>query len=122
MKNKIRFIYKNIKKLFEKTDQETLKQVSFKINKKFNFIINQRNKKFSDFFLLTQEKFNKIQDLVDKSFKNISFDESLLKQSGFWLKSVTWALIGSSSFAVIWLCFAKTDEVVVTTSMFRKDR
>lgn len=115
MKNKIRFIYKNIKKLFEKTDQETLKQVSFKINKKFNFIINQRNKKFSDFFLLTQEKFNKIQDLVDKSFKNISFDESLLKQSGFWLKSVTWALIGSSSFAVLWLCFAKTDEVVVTT-------
>ena len=38
-----------------------------------------------------------------------------LKQSGFWLKSVTWALIGSCSFAVIWVCFAKTDEVVVTT-------
>ena len=60
-----------------------------------------------------QENFNKAQDKVEKTFKNISFDESLLKQSSFWLKSVTWALIGTSSFSLIWLCFAKTDEVIV---------
>ena len=52
-------------------------------------------------------------DKIEKSFKTISFDESLLKQSSFWLKSVTWTLIGTSSFAVLWLSFAKTDEVVI---------
>ena len=60
-----------------------------------------------------QKYFNKAQDKIEKSFKNISFDESLLKQSSFWLKSVTWTLIGTSSFAILWLSFAKTDEVVV---------
>ena len=60
-----------------------------------------------------QVYFNKAQDKVEKSFKNISFDESLLKQSSFWLKSVTWTLIGTSSFTLIWLGFAKTEEVVV---------
>ena len=60
-----------------------------------------------------QVYFNKAQDKVEKSFKNISFDESLLKQSSFWLKSVTWTLIGTSSFSLIWLGFAKTEEVVV---------
>ena len=115
MKNLIKSIYINTKKFSRKFSQEKLKQVSFKIKKKFNLLISQRNKKIPDFVLLTQEKFNQLQDFVDKSFKNISFDEALLKQSGFWLKSVTWALIGSCSFAVIWVCFAKTDEVVVTT-------
>ena len=41
------------------------------------------------------------------------FDESLLKQSSFWFKSVTWTLIGTSTFSIAWLVFAKTDEVVV---------
>ena len=64
---------------------------------------------------LSQDQFNKLQDKVEVSFKKISFDESLLKQSSFWFKTVTWALIGTSSFAFLWLCFAKTDEVVMTT-------
>ena len=60
-----------------------------------------------------REYFNKAQDKIEKSFKNISFDESLLKQSTFWLKSVTWTLIGTSSFALVWLGIAKTEEVVI---------
>ena len=60
-----------------------------------------------------QKYFNNAQDKIEKSFNKLSFDESLLKQSSFWLKSVTWTLIGTSSFAVIWLGFAKTDEVVI---------
>jgi len=60
-----------------------------------------------------QKYLNKAQDKIEKSFKQISFDESLLKQSSFWFKSVTWTLIGTSSFALIWLGVAKTDEVVV---------
>ena len=60
-----------------------------------------------------QKYLNKAQDKIEKSFKQISFDESLLKQSSFWFKSVTWTLIGTSSFALFWLGVAKTDEVVV---------
>ena len=60
-----------------------------------------------------QEYFNKAQDKIEKSFQKISFDESLLKQSSFWLRSVTWTLIGTSSFTLIWLGFARTDEVVI---------
>ena len=76
MKNLIRSSHMNTKKILKKFNQEKLKQVSFKINKKLNFIISQRIKKFPDFVLLTQEKFNQLQDFVDKSFKNISFDET----------------------------------------------
>ena len=59
------------------------------------------------------KKFHSSQDKIEKSFKFLVFDESLLKQSDFWVKSVTWTLIGTSSFAVLWLVLAKTDEVVV---------
>jgi len=90
----------------------------FKIQKYFYKAQDKINKSFKiipfDEYLYNAEKyFNKAQDKIEKSFKNISFDESLLKQSGFWLKSVTWTLIGTSSFTLIWLGFAKTDEVVV---------
>ena len=71
------------------------------------------NSGIDEYFYKAQEYFNKAQDKIEKSFKTISFDESLLKQSNFWLKSVTWTLIGTSTFSLVWLGFAKTDEVVV---------
>ena len=80
------------------------------IKKKFYFY---KDKFVNLNFLKTlNTSFHKAQDIVEKSFKSIVFDESLLKQSNFWIKSVTWSLIGTSSFAIIWLSFAKTDEVV----------
>ena len=54
----------NTKKILKKFNQEKLKQVSFKINKKLNFIISQRIKKFPDYVLIAQEKFNQLQDFV----------------------------------------------------------
>ena len=41
------------------------------------------------------------------------YDESILQQSRFWMRAVTWALIGSSVFGVVWLALARTEEVVV---------
>ena len=41
------------------------------------------------------------------------YDESILQQSRFWMRTVTWALIGSTVFGVSWLAFARTEEVVV---------
>ena len=42
-----------------------------------------------------------------------TFDESVLQQSRFWMRTVTWTLIGSSIFAVAWLALARTEEIVV---------
>ena len=42
-----------------------------------------------------------------------TYDESILQQSRFWMRTVTWALIGSSLFGVAWLALARTEEIVV---------
>ena len=42
-----------------------------------------------------------------------TYDESILQQGRFWMRTVTWALIGSTGFGVAWLAFARTEEVVV---------
>ena len=41
------------------------------------------------------------------------YDASILQQGRFWMRSVTWALIGSSVFGVAWLALARTEEIVV---------
>ncbi len=75
--------------------------------------VKLKNLSLDAYVYKAQKYFNSAQDKFEKSFKTISFDESLLKQSGFWLKSVTWTLIGTSTFGLIWLGFARTDEVIV---------
>ena len=42
-----------------------------------------------------------------------TYDESILQQGRFWMRTVTWTLIGSSLFGVAWLAFARTEEIVV---------
>ena len=41
------------------------------------------------------------------------YDESILQQGRFWMRTVTWALIGSTVFGVGWLALARTEEIVV---------
>ena len=83
--------------------------------KKINFkkfgLQNLNSKNLRQIF--SKDGFNNLQDKVEVAFKKITFDESLLKQSDFWLKSVTWALVGTSTFGLAWLGLAKTDEVVI---------
>ena len=50
-----------------------------------------------------------LQDTNDLS----TFDESILQQGRFWIRTVTWTLIGSSMFALAWLALARTEEIVV---------
>ncbi len=108
IKNKIekRFNNFSLEDLLKDSGKYSYK-IKYKISKTFNHL------GIDEYFYKAQKYFNKGQDIVEKSFKKISFDESLLKQSSFWLKSVTWTLIGTSTFTLIWLGFAKTDEVVV---------
>ena len=42
-----------------------------------------------------------------------TYDDSILQQSRFWMRTVTWTLIGSSVFALAWLALARTEEIVV---------
>ena len=49
------------------------------------------------------------QDTTDLA----TYDESILQQGRFWMRTVTWALIGSSLFGIAWLALARTEEIVV---------
>ena len=49
------------------------------------------------------------QDITDLT----TYDESILQQGRFWMRTVTWALIGSTVFGVAWLALARTEEIVV---------
>ena len=104
-----------IKKRFDQISFEDFLEKSKKYSYKIKDKLKQKYNQFgiNAYVYNAQKYFNKAQDKIEKSFNKLSFDESLLKQSSFWLKSVTWTLIGTSSFAVIWLGFAKTDEVVI---------
>ena len=42
-----------------------------------------------------------------------AYDESILQQSRFWMRTVTWTMIGTTVFGVAWLALAKTEEIVV---------
>ena len=42
-----------------------------------------------------------------------AFDESILQQSRFWMRTVTWTLIGSCVFAAAWVALARTEEIVL---------
>ena len=115
MKEKLLKLKHKIKNSFDELSSiELLKSVgklSFRANEKIKKTL--KGASFEKYIYKTRLYFNRAQDKIEKSFKKIAFDESLLKQSSFWLKSVTWTLVGTSSFALIWLGFAKTDEVVV---------
>ena len=49
----------------------------------------------------------------DDENKSSKYDESVLQQGRFWMKTVTWTLIGTTVFGIAWLAFAQTEEIVV---------
>ena len=119
----MKYLITKLKNKIKKSFDEISFDDFLKNSKKYSFEITNKlktklKKKYTQFGIdvyayKAQEYFNKAQDKIEKSFNKLSFDESLLKQSCCWFMSVTWTLIGTSSFAVIWLGFAKTDEVVI---------
>ena len=48
-------------------------------------------------------------------FDHSKYDESVLQQGRFWMRTVTWTLIGTTVFGVAWLALARTEEIVVAT-------
>ncbi|AII49930.1 hemolysin D [Synechococcus sp. KORDI-52] len=50
---------------------------------------------------------------MHKSSDLNSFDDSILQQGRFWMRTVTWTLIGTSIFGLAWLALARTEEIVM---------
>ena len=62
--------------------------------------------------------FKKLLSAVSPAVKQDSsafakYDESVLQQGRFWMRTVTWTLIGTTVFGVGWLALARTEEIVV---------
>ncbi len=55
----------------------------------------------------------KMQDAIEQRVSSAGHDETALQQSRFWMKTVLWSLMGTTAFAIGWLAFAKTEEIVV---------
>ena len=53
------------------------------------------------------------QNQLEQKVSSVSHDESVLQQSRFWMRAVTWSLIGTTGLAVGWLAIARTEEIVV---------
>ena len=57
-------------------------------------------------------KFNNLQDYLEQKLKSNN-DEVVLQQAKFWAEAITWTLIGGTTFAIGWLAFAQTEEIVI---------
>ena len=57
--------------------------------------------------------FKRFQNYLEEFVKTTNHDESVLEQPKHWMQSITWALIGTSTFAVGWLAIAQTEEIVI---------
>ena len=56
-----------------------------------------------------------VQDVSGETVSIAKYDESVLQQGRFWMRTVTWTLIGTTVFGVGWLALARTEEIVVAT-------
>lgn len=56
--------------------------------------------------------FRKAQTALEQSVSNASHEGIHLRQSPFWGRSITWALMGTAAFSIGWLAIAKTDQIV----------
>ncbi len=55
----------------------------------------------------------RLQDKLENSIKSDNSNNVILNQSRFWARSITWVLIGTSTFAIGWLSIAETEEIVI---------
>ncbi len=83
-----------------------------KKNKNYFTDKNLKLKKYFSIPRLNLSFFRNLQDNLEKKI-NLNADDLLLKQSTFWARNITWTLIGGTCFGIVWLGFAKTDEIVI---------
>jgi HlyD family secretion protein len=57
--------------------------------------------------------FKNLQNLIEQRVNQNTQSTEALVQSRYWVRTITWSLIGTTGFAIAWLVFAKTEEIVV---------
>ena len=56
--------------------------------------------------------FRNAQNRLERSIASPEHDQSVLQQSRFWMRGISWALMGTTGFALGWLALARTEEIV----------
>ncbi len=104
-------------KTLEKTKtifSHTFKSKIFSKEILFNNIKNRFNSISKVYILKPKLLIQELQDVIEKFSTEESY-QVFLKQPKFWASSITWVLIGTSTFAIGWLAIAKTDEIVIAS-------
>lgn len=56
--------------------------------------------------------FKDAQNKLERSIASPEHDQSVLQQSQVWMRGISWALMGTTAFAIGWLALARTEEIV----------
>ena len=117
----------NTKDLLDKL-KERKKILKFKFQKFTPLTLTQAIQNTSDLLKKLQSKIklsslnpyninpsNYIQSLQDKIEKLSVNDNNhvFLKSTRFWARSITWTIMGGTTFGLLWISIAKTDEIVI---------
>ena len=112
----VNFLYKQTKEFLKGNDKEKLNAVKKKFNEELKKY-KEKSKLFYEKFASSKNNFNPLfllqsgQDFIEKKVKGRP-SEVFLRQSNFWAQSITWTLMGGTTFAILWLAIAKTEEIV----------
>ena len=79
-----------------------------KLNQKFKNAVNILSKRIQNLF-----KHNKILEISSLNKNDDWHNEDFLNQGTLWVKSVSWALIGTTGLGIAWLVLARTEEIVI---------
>ena len=57
--------------------------------------------------------FRNFKKKVKKKFSKLEINNINLRQSNFFIRSLTWGLISTSGLVITWLAFAYTEEIII---------
>ena len=65
--------------------------------------------------IISNNVIKRSQNIIERFFKEREGEGEIIQQSPKWAIATTWGLIGTATFTIGWLAFARTDEVVTVT-------
>ena len=60
------------------------------------------------------------QSALEQGVVASQHDETVLQQSRYWMRAITWGLIGTTGFGIAWLVLARTEEIVVASGKLQQ--
>ena len=85
-----------------------MNDIFFKLKQKFKNAVNILSKRLQNLF-----KHNKTLEILSLDKDKDWHNEDFLNQGTIWVKSVSWALIGTTGLGIAWLVLARTEEIVI---------